>query len=120
MMNRPLHVCTVREFYLYGRRRVQDLRSAGAGSDRVGRAISLSIPGPEKGSATCRTHKEAHKGAHNHLEDRAQREVDRHQLRRHGHTRFRVSLGLHGVLALGDTHYILTRGNHLGNTDYRP
>jgi hypothetical protein len=39
-------------------------------------------------------------------------------LRHLGHTRFRVSLGLHGGLALGDPHYILTRKKRFGNTDY--
>jgi hypothetical protein len=39
-------------------------------------------------------------------------------LRHLGHTRFRVNLGLHGVLALGDTDYILTRKKRFGNTDY--
>jgi hypothetical protein len=32
------------------------------------------------------------------------------------HTRFRVSLGLHGVIAFGDTNTIFVRRNRLGNT----
>ncbi len=60
----------------------------------------------------------SHKGARNHRGDGAQREVNRHRLRHLGHTRFRVSLGLRSILAHGDTDYILTRKNRLGNTDY--
>jgi len=80
--------------------------------------ITFVAPGaPGNGSATCRTYEEADKDAHNHRGGGGQREVDRH-LRHLGHTRFRVSLGLHGVLALGDTDYILTRKKRFGNTDY--
>jgi hypothetical protein len=60
----------------------------------------------------------SYKDALNHRGGGAQREVDRRQLRHLGHTRFRVSLGLHGVLALGNTAYILTRKKRFGNTDY--
>jgi hypothetical protein len=56
-----------------------------------------------------------HEDAHNHREDRAQREVGRHRLQRHDHTRFRGSLGLHGVDALVGTDFILTRRIHLAN-----
>ena len=60
----------------------------------------------------------SHKDAHNHRGSGAQREDDRCQLRRINHTRFRVSLGLLGVLTFGDTDYILTRKKRFGNTDY--
>ena len=60
----------------------------------------------------------SHKDAHNHCGGGAQREVERRQLRRINHTRFRVSLGLLGVLTFGDTDYILTRKKRFGNTDY--
>jgi len=60
----------------------------------------------------------SHKDAHNHHGDGAQHEVDRRRLRHLGHTRFRVSLGLLGILAVAATDSILTRSKRLGNTDY--
>jgi hypothetical protein len=59
-----------------------------------------------------------HKDAHNHHGEGAQRAVDPRRLRHPDHARFRVSLGLHDILALADTDSILTRGNRLGNSNY--
>jgi hypothetical protein len=60
-----------------------------------------------------------HKDAHNHHGNGAQREVDPGRMRHPDHTRFRVSLGVRGVIAFGDTDTIFVRGNRLGNT-YKP
>jgi hypothetical protein len=57
------------------------------------------------------------KDARNYRGEVARREADRRRLGHPGDSRFRVSLGLHGVLALGDPHDILALGNRLGNTD---
>jgi hypothetical protein len=57
-----------------------------------------------------------HKDAYNHHGDGTQREADRRGLGHFGHTRFRVSLGLHGFLALGDANTNFARRNGLGNT----
>lgn len=54
--------------------------------------------------------------AHGHRGDRAQREADLGWLRHLDHTRFRVSLGLLRVFAIGDTNTILTWDIQLGNT----
>src|ERR1022692_3016278 len=86
---------------------------------RPGRpAISLPMRDRETGPPPAGRMRRPHKDAHNHRGGGAQREVDSRQLRHLSHTRFRVSLGLHGVLALGDTDYILTRKKRFGNTDY--
>jgi hypothetical protein len=53
-----------------------------------------------------------HEAAHNHRADGAQRGIEGHRLRRHGHTRFRGNLGLLGVHATGIS-FILTP-SHLG------
>jgi len=81
-------------------------------------AIPLPMPGPKTGPAPAGRIRRSHNDAHNHHGDGPQREVDGRLLRHLGHSRFRVSLGLHGVLALADTDSILTRSNRLGNTDY--
>src|ERR1035441_6784918 len=102
-MNRPFHVYAVHGLYLYGR--------------RVGPRFLFRCQDRETGPPPAGRMRRSHKDAHNHHGDGAQREVDGRRLRHLGHTRFRVSLGLHGVLALGNTDYILTRRNRLGNTD---
>ena len=88
-----------------------------AGSGRASRDF-LPMPGPGNGCATDRKHEEAHKDAHGHHGEGIQREVGRRRLRHPDHTRFRVSLGLHDVLALADTNSILTRGIRPGNSNY--
>ena len=95
-----------------------DLPSVGAGSDRSGRDFSSDAGTGETGPAPAGRIRRSHDDAHNHHGDGPQREVDRRLLRHLGHSRFRVSLGLHGVLALADTDFILTRSIRLGNTDH--
>lgn len=60
-----------------------------------------------------------YEGAPDHCWDGAQREVGRHRLQHHDHTRFRRSIGLLlGVYAFGGTDFILTGTSHLANTGY--
>jgi hypothetical protein len=118
MMNRPFHICAVYGPYFYGRRRfrVSAFGWARAVTDPV--TISLPMPGPGNGPAPAGRIRRSRNDAHNHHGDGSQLEVDRRLLRHLGHSRFRVSLGLHGVLAFADADSILTRSNRLGNTDY--
>jgi hypothetical protein len=104
-------------YYLYDSRRFRGSAFSRCGQ-RPGTHDFSSDAGPGNGSVTCRAREEAHKDAHDPGEGCGpSREVNRRQLRHLGHTRFRVNLGLLGVLALGDTNYILTRKKRFGNTD---
>jgi hypothetical protein len=117
-MNRTFHICAVHGLYFYGRRRFRGSAFGWARAVTDPGTISLPMPGPGNGPAPAGRTRRSRNDAHSHHGDRSQLEIDRRLLRHLGHSRFRVSLGLHGVLAFADTDSILTRSNRLGNSDY--
>jgi hypothetical protein len=95
-----------------------DLPSAGACRDRIGHfRCPFLMRDREMGPTPAGRVRRSHEGARNHRRDGVQREADRRWLRRLDHSRVLVSLGLHGVLALGDTDDVLTRSNRLGHAN---
>src|SRR3981081_3724618 len=94
-----------------------DLPSAGARRDRIGSSDAVLMRDWEMGPSPVGRVRRSHEGARKQRGGGVQREADHRRLRRLDHTRVRVSLGLHGILALGDTGDVLTRSNRLGHTD---
>src|ERR1700735_1238458 len=119
-MNRPLHVSAVYRltFMAVGPSRTC-LWQPCARRVRTGPAISLPILGPERCLPPAGVTRRPHQDARNHHEDGARRGADSRRLGPIDHTRFRVSLGLHRLRALGGTNTLFAPDERLGNT-YAP